>query len=189
MTYFFPINQKESNTHNLLTGISDHNAIFFSRKIKRSDQPYHHNKNKSANMIIPNNQHENVDKALKDMDWSDFMACNDVNVGSDLLLSKLNEVMLPYSKRGRPGRRNTNTLPWLNPDCFKLIKKRDQLLKKSIKSGLNIDRLNFTRARNKVTAELRKAKADFFIQIIDNAKGDGRKIWQNINKLTGKYPK
>lgn len=91
-----------------------------------------------------------------------------------------------FSRRGRPGRRNTNFLPWLNPECLKL---RDQLLKKSIKSKLNIDRLNFTRARNKVASELRKAKANFFIQVIDSARGNGKKIWQHINKLTGKYHK
>lgn len=57
------------------TGISDHNAIFFSRKLNHIDQSNSQNTNrpKSTNMIIPHNQHENVDKALKDIDWSDFM--------------------------------------------------------------------------------------------------------------------
>lgn len=69
------------------------------------------------------------------------------------------------------------------------MKVRDQLLKKSLRSGLIIDRQNFTSARNKVRLAIRKAKANFFITIIESAKGNGKKIWQNINKLTGRQNK
>ena len=69
------------------------------------------------------------------------------------------------------------------------MKVRDHLLKLALKSGLTIDRQKFTSARNKVTQTLRKAKADFFMTIIESAKGNGRKIWHNINKLTCKQTK
>ncbi len=169
--------ERITNIHNLLTGLSDHNAIFFSRKVKCSKNPYHTSTNRSIIMIIHKNQLENVDRALKDVDWSGFMGCDDADVGSDLFLSKVKEVILSFSRRGRQGKKKSTSLPWLNSACLKLMKHGDQLLRKSIKSGLNTDRLNFTVARNKVTSGLRKAKADFFIQIIENARGNSKKIW------------
>ena len=44
----------------------------------------------------------------------------------------------------------------------------------------------FTSLRNKVVRNLRKAKADFFIKVIEGAWGNGKLIWENLNKLTGR---
>jgi len=59
-------------------------------------------------------------------------------------------------------------------------------LKQSIKSGLTTDRQKFTSSRNKVIKTLRQAKANFFIDTIKEAGGNGKKIWQTINKLIGR---
>ncbi len=58
--------ERITNTHNLLTGLSDHNAIFFSRKVKRSENLCHSSANRTTNMVVPNNQLVNVNRALKD---------------------------------------------------------------------------------------------------------------------------
>lgn len=60
---------------------------------------------------------------------------------------------------------------------------RDLLLKQFLKSGLTTDRQKFTHLRNKVTQTLRLAKANFFINLIQNSKGNGKLVWQNLNKL------
>lgn len=62
-------------------------------------------------------------------------------------------------------------------------------LKKSLKSGLTIDRHKFTSLRNKATKCLRKAKAKFYIYIINDSKGNCKKIWENLNKLAGRHKK
>lgn len=41
--------------------------------------------------------------------------------------------------------------------------------------------------RNKVVKALRNAKANFFINIISNAKGNTKEIWTNINKNDREY--
>lgn len=66
------------------------------------------------------------------------------------------------------------------------MKERDQLLKQSLKSGLTIDQQKFTSLRNKVIKRLRQAKAKFLINTIEEARGNGKKIWQTINKLIGR---
>uniref|UniRef100_A0A669CUH2 Reverse transcriptase domain-containing protein n=1 Tax=Oreochromis niloticus TaxID=8128 RepID=A0A669CUH2_ORENI len=67
------------------------------------------------------------------------------------------------------------------------MKTRDQLLKQFLKTGLTLDRQRFTSMRNKVTRSLRQAKANFFINIIERAKGNGKIIWQHLNKLLGRH--
>ena len=52
--------ERITKTHNLLTGLSDHNAIFFSRKIKRLENICRTSTNRTINMTIPKNQLENV---------------------------------------------------------------------------------------------------------------------------------
>lgn len=65
------------------------------------------------------------------------------------------------------------------------MKKRDASLKKFLKSKLSTDHLIFKSLRNKVTQQLRKARANFHLDICD-AKGNCKKLWKSIDKLLGK---
>lgn len=66
------------------------------------------------------------------------------------------------------------------------MRTRDSALKKSHKTGLTTDGLIYKGLRNKVTQQLRQAKAMFFLNIIKQAKGNSKQLWQTIDKLTGK---
>ncbi len=66
------------------------------------------------------------------------------------------------------------------------MKERDFAPKKAFKSGHSNDRHIFISLRNKVVRYIRKAKAEFFIRIIDDVRGNGKMIWKNLNKLTGR---
>lgn len=66
------------------------------------------------------------------------------------------------------------------------MKKRDASLKKFLKSKLSTDHLIFKSLRNKVTQRLRKARANFYLDIICDAKGNCKKLWKSIDKLLGK---
>ncbi len=99
------------------------------------------------------------------------------------LHQQLRKLWGPTSESGAKRR---DTLPWLNEECMKLMKERDQLLKQSLKTGLATDRQKCTSLRNKVIKRLRQAKANFFIDTIEEARGNGKKIWQTINKLIGR---
>ncbi len=66
------------------------------------------------------------------------------------------------------------------------MKQRDAALKKSLKSGLATDRLIYNGLRNKVTQQLRKSKTNFFLDVIKEAKGNPKLLWQCIDQLSGK---
>ena len=65
------------------------------------------------------------------------------------------------------------------------MKERDSALKRSLKTKFNIDRHRFTSLRNKLLKVIRKAKANFFITIINEAKGNTKLIWEQIKNVMG----
>jgi len=75
---------------------------------------------------------------------------------------------IEWNGEKRSHKKNSDTLPWLN-----------DVLKQSLKSKI-------TQLKNKVIKTLRQAKAKFFIDTFKNAGGNGKKIWQTINKLIGR---
>ncbi len=69
--------------------------------------------------------------------------------------------------------------PWFK-SCFY---ENRNALKIALKSGLAHDRRTFQHLRNKVVKELRKAKAKFITDLINDAKGNSREVWENINRV------
>lgn len=55
-------------------------------------------------------------------------------------------------------------LPWLNSNLWDLMKKIKKEIKTFLKSRLTTDHLKYKDLRNKVMMQLRKAKADFFLE-------------------------
>ena len=64
------------------------------------------------------------------------------------------------------------------------MKERDLAPKKSIKTKLQHDKYQYTFG-NKVMREIRKAKAIFFIAVLNKARGNVKIIWSHLKKLTG----
>lgn len=69
------------------------------------------------------------------------------------------------------------------------MKQRDLALKAALKSKLPHDKRKFQYLRNKVVKELRQAKANYFIKLIEDSKGNSKLIWKNIDKITKKENK
>ncbi len=141
---------------------------------------------KTCVLSIPKNQQQNLVKALKRVDWSNITLRGDLETGCKLFLSKINDVVNSFATRRSFRKRKGVSLPWIDNNCRNLMKQRDRLLKQSLISGLTTDREKFMYVRNKVTDYLRRAKANFFIKISESAKGNGKKVWQCLNKLMGR---
>lgn len=60
------------------------------------------------------------------------------------------------------------------------MKQHDHALKLALNSKLEKDKRTFIMLRNKVIKDLRKAKANFFINIIGEARGNAKLIWEQI---------
>ncbi|KAJ8342373.1 hypothetical protein SKAU_G00323010 [Synaphobranchus kaupii] len=71
----------------------------------------------------------------------------------------------------------------MNSDLLKMMKERDLSLKRALKFKQTNDKRTFIMLRNKVTKDIRNAKANFFISIISEARGNTKLIWKQIQKL------
>ncbi len=63
------------------------------------------------------------------------------------------------------------------------MKNRDSALKMATKSGRDIDRLCYKGLRNKVIRDLRVAKSSYYLHQLNEAKGNSKLIWKNVNSL------
>lgn len=68
------------------------------------------------------------------------------------------------------------------------MKNRDSALNKAIKTGRDTDRLCYKGLQNKVIRELRVAKSNYYLHLMNEAKGNSKLIWKNINTLLRKEP-
>ena len=58
----------------------------------------------------------------------------------------------------------------MNSNIIQLMKERDNVLKNALKTKSTHDRMTFGLLRNKVVKQLRKAKADVFLTILEYCK-------------------
>lgn len=137
-------------TFNFFTGLSDHKMILFSRKLSKKRHLKLNSALHSSDVklnFIPKNQTQNLNTALKVVDWEEILRSNNIESSCNSFINKLKEVMSSFTCRGSGGAKKRNNLPWLNQTCKDLLKIRDVLLKQYLKSGLSTDREKFTHAR------------------------------------------
>ena len=106
--------------------------------------------------------------------------------GSQIFSSKIQSIIAEFSRSIR-SRNKKNSLPWINADILKLMKERDLALKMAIRTKFYHDKYHFAMLRNKVITGLRKARADFFIAIISEARGNPKVIWTQLKNLMGQH--
>ncbi len=176
--------ERVTNTYNLLTRLSDHHVILFTRKLSRQRLLNFCPKSENSTPLYEFIPRSHFATALNSYNWAKVLSCQDTDHACDLLNRSVREVMAHFSTRQRRKRKKGNALPWVNEDCRRLMCTRDVFLQQSLKSGLNTDPQKFTSMRNKEAQTLRKAKANFFLKmkITERVHANRKLIWQNINK-------
>ena len=72
--------------------------------------------------------------------------------------------------------------PWLSSEIKKLIKERDYL-GKAQRSDAENDRSTYRRRRNKVTSNIRIAKAEYNSTLIEQNSDNPRNFWKAVKKV------
>jgi len=91
-------------------------------------------------------------------------------------LAKIVEKNVP-SKISKGGARRP---PWLNVSVRHHIRKRDNLAKKAKRSGKEVDRTRYRKARNKATALIETENRKHLNSVINNVRTDPRAFYQFI---------
>jgi hypothetical protein len=70
-----------------------------------------------------------------------------------------------------------------------MMHRRDFLKRKAVKTGSKQFHDAFTKARNELNKLIKRTKADYFTNTINNCDNKPKQMWKTINKLTNKNSK
>ena len=129
----------------------------------------------------------NYDRALfrsdlQQIDWETILsshADNPDNMATSFqdMFESVLDIHAPLKRR----RVGNSSAPWITPDIWKLMKERDAA-KKATKTSP--ERWNtYKHLRNKETVKIRDAIQSHYLGLIEENKGDPKRMWQVINKV------
>ena len=170
----------------LETGMVDHYLIYGIRKINA----WRIKKPTIPPKIVEFRNMRKYDKSLfqedlKQIDWKTILNTytNDpsgmANTFQEIFSSVLN-AHAPIKKQ----RVKTEFAPWLTPNIRKAMETRDSL--KRIDTRIPEMWSSNAKQRNRVTKLIRNAIQDQYEEIVENSKGDPKKMWRTIDKVLNK---
>ena len=139
---------------------------------------------------------KNYDKAsliadVININWHDIleMEKGDVNLSYNAFDNKVNEILekhVPLKKLNKKQLR-LQSKPWITPGIVKSIKRRDNLLKKYIKT-IDVDlkenlHKEYKQLRNKIVAIIRKSKKHYFQKYFLENEKNIKKTWTGIKNV------
>ena len=161
-------------------GLSDHDLIGCVRKI--------HNFKYQPKLITCRNYAKYDPVAfcneLKNRDFGSVLTSSCVNDAWSHLKSILKQCMdkhAPLITKKIKGR----LCPWLSSDVKSEMNLRDNLLRKARKTNREVDWSSYKRQRNKVNAQVKKSKSNYYQDLLQDNASSPDKFWSAIKKL---YP-
>ena len=79
--------------------------------------------------------------------------------------------------------------PWFNADLKRMIRGRDKLKKKAIKTGSPLLLSSYKHLRNQVNRFNNDLKPRYFTDSIQNSEGNTKETWKTLNQLMNKRSK
>ena len=170
---------KHSITNVLKTTLSDHFMVYTVINTRIRSKVDH------REVTYRDFKHFNATKFLCDLRScpSFTMICNNINTFWNYFKEEFLAVCNKHAPL-RTRRLKSRYCPWISPDIVKLMYTRDHAHKVAVRDGDSDLWLQYRTLRNKVTADIRKAKRDYFHSEFMQSDKNPRKTWNIIEKLT-----
>ena len=171
--------------------LSDHYPIIVS-----VDVPDEQDCNSSNDELFYNEfNEEKIVEQLSLVDWRFIDEIKDVNNAYNRIEKIIDTIYKENKKEKRVKiKKKVSDKPWLNQEIKHKIGIKNKLWKDILESKkkdkLNIELVKkYKEVKNEVTKLIREAKQQYFQNVFTKASNDSRKIWNNVNKITGKKKK
>ena len=162
--------------------LSDHELVYCVRKLNWKRAP-------SQVKTFRNYAHFNVDafrNDLKGVNWNSA-PCPGGPVIVDKLWHDFKRGFITIADRHAPLTqrrvRGIDNCPWLNNSIKATMRQRDYFHKRALKSNTSQDWASYRHFRNRVTNEIRSAKASYNKRLIEESGGDHRSFWRTMKKI------
>ena len=146
---------------------------------------------KREHKYITFRQLKNFDKAaflsdLSEVDWGELVSqAQDID---EAVYSWTEMFSLILEKHATPLHRRVSDKfsPWLISSYFKLVKTRDKLKIKAVRSNSKLLMQSYKQIRNKANNLNKRLKREYFSEKITKFQGDQKKTWKTINQVINK---
>lgn len=167
----------------IITGLSDHFPIymiykcntFLKRKISHSDS-YTVRDISSRTLEVFRNE-------ISSIKWSPVFACQNAQQAYEIFLSLFKSCYHTCFRLKTVNKSKKLRKPWMTDECFKMIKRKEQLYAKFVKTRSLDDLSAFKKYRNSVTTTLRKTKNAYFENLFNNSTSQTDVLWRELNKI------
>ena len=161
------------------TGLSDHQLIYFTRKVNRTKFNTHKYirtrslKNYSQSLYL---------EKLNEINFPDYSKFKDVNDAYSDFIGKVTSVINQIAPM-KEIRVKNNSQDWFDAEIHKEIETRDKLLAKFKKSKKSTDHENYKKARNKVQYLINDKQKTFVVGKLDESIGKPKELWKSLTSL------
>ena len=161
-----------------VTSISDHDMIGGVRKINNVKIPMRTVKCRNYGKYNPDKLCEDVGT----IDWEPVYASHDVNAATKHFTTELKNVFDQHAPLIEK-RVKDRQCKWLTTEIKREMNKRDMLHRKAQKSRKLNDKVMYKKARNSCNNKIRKAKATYHRELINENLTNPKKFWKAIKAV------
>ena len=160
-------------------GLSDHQLIFCTRKVKKirygtTKYIYSRSMKKYTKELFIEN--------LKNVNFPNYEDFQDANSAYTDFSNKLSDVINKIAPIKQSKVKNRSQ-EWFDGEIAEKISLRDKLFKKFKKSKLHVDEICFKEARNEVQNVIKKKKKTFFENQLNENIGKPKELWKALNDI------
>lgn len=170
---------KVSQSGVLNVGLSDHQMIFCTRKVKKVKFNTHkHIKFRS----FKNNTKEQYQGLLRDTNFPNYNEFTDIDLAYSDFLTKLMSVIDTIAPT-KEARIKCNSQEWFDGEIADKIATRDKLFKKFKKSKLQINSDLWNEAKSNVQNLINKKKKEYYKNKITENTGKPKELWKTLKSM------
>ena len=160
-------------------GLSNHQLIFCTRKIRRTRRNMH---NQIQTRSLRNYSAEKLISTLKDIKFPNYHIFSDVNVAYADLTKKISDAIDNVAPI-KTLRIKNNSQDWFDSEIAEAIKLREKYFKKFKKSNIHIDYDFYIEAKYNVQKLIKQKKIEFYNAKLTENIGKPKELWKALKNL------
>ena len=160
-------------------GMSDHQLIFCTRKVKQAKF------NKHKNVFLRSLKHYTVNvfvEELQKVNFSNYKRFSCIDAAYTDFLNKLMKAVNEIAP-SKEIRIKNNTQEWFDREITELIHAREKLFLKFKKSKLHIDEVSYKKVKYQVQNLIRKKKRDFYETNLRQKINKPKELWKTLKSM------
>lgn len=166
----------------IVADMSDHLPVYMFCRFHQASKPVR----QSHSFVFQEINYKTLNafrQNICNIDWSSVLLCQDADEAYEKLMRSLKEAYDNSFKYRRVQKSTRIRKPWLNDECLRMIREKDSLYHKFVRTRNPDDFAAFWKYRNYVTKFVRNAKKLYYENLFHELSNRSSLLWREIKKL------